>query len=154
MSIQRIFIHQTRLRSTMEGTLATTNMLLFIMTAAMGLETLLLIGACIAGLIAYRQVRDLLNGLEEHHVRPLAARVDAILGNVQEVTSTVRQETRRVDEAIHTSVDRVDDTAARVRSNLRAKTSRLVCFVRAVRFAIEATLKGRHTPPADAPGHP
>ncbi len=49
----------------------------------------------------------------------------------------MKEETERVDHAIHTTIDRVDDTADRVRSNVRAKTSRIVGFVRGVRVAIE-----------------
>ena len=45
----------------------------------------------------------------------------------------MKEETERVDHAIHTTIDRVDDTADRVRWNVRAKTSRLVGFVRGAR---------------------
>ena len=53
-------------------------------------------------------------------------RVNAILDDVKGVTAKVKEETERVDHAIHTTMDRVDDTADRVRSNVRAKTSRVV----------------------------
>ena len=49
----------------------------------------------------------------------------------------MKEETERVDHAIHTTIDRIDDTADRVRSNVRAKTSSLVGFMRGVRVAIE-----------------
>ena len=55
----------------------------------------------------------------------------------------MKEETERVDHAIHTTIDRVDDTADRVRSNVRAKTSRLVGFVRGARVAIETMLQSR-----------
>ena len=58
------------------------------------------------------------------------ARVNAILDDVKDVTAKVKEETERVDHAIHTTIDRIDDTADRVRSNVRAKTSRVVGFVR------------------------
>ena len=51
-------------------------------------------------------------------------RVNAILDDVKDVTAKVKTETERVDHAIRTTIDRVDDTADRVRSNVRAKTSR------------------------------
>jgi hypothetical protein len=64
----------------------------------------------------------------------------------------VKEETERVDLAIRHTMDRVDDTAERVRSNVRAKTSRMVGFVRGLRTAIEGMLGPRHQPPASATG--
>ena len=52
----------------------------------------------------------------------------------------MKEETERVDQAIHTTIDRVDDTADRCASNVRAKTSRIVGFVRGARVAIETML--------------
>jgi hypothetical protein len=46
-----------------------------------------------------------------------------------------------VDYALRSTINRVDDTAYRVRSNVRAKTSRVVGFVRGVRVAIETMLR-------------
>jgi len=62
------------------------------------------------------------------------------------VTATVKDETNRVDHAIRSTIDRVDDTADRVRSNVRAKTSRVVGFVRGVRVAIETMLNSEPRP--------
>jgi ABC-type transporter Mla subunit MlaD len=72
------------------------------------------------------------------------ARVNAILDDVKDVTAKVKEETERVDQAIHHTMDRIDDTADRVRSNVRAKTSALVGFVRGLRVAIEGVLHTRH----------
>jgi hypothetical protein len=94
----------------------------------------------------------LLEGLEERHLVPLRARVDAILDDVKGVTEKVKEETNRVDYAIRTTMDRVDDTADRVRANVRAKTGRIVGFIRGVRTAIEEMLHSRHNPPASAAG--
>jgi uncharacterized protein YoxC len=98
----------------------------------------------IAGFMVYRRVMVLVNGLETRQVAPVMARVNAILDDVKGVTATVREETDRVDHAIRSTMDRVDDTADRVRSNVRAKTSRVVGFVRGLRVAIEAMLHSRH----------
>ena len=51
-------------------------------------------------------------------------RVNAILDDVKDVTAKVKEETERVDHAIHTTIDRIDDTAGRVRTNVRAKPVR------------------------------
>jgi len=70
--------------------------------------------------------------------------VNAILDDVKGVTAKVKEETERVDHAIRTTIDRVDDTADRMRWNVRAKTSRVVGFVRGLRVALEGLLTTRH----------
>jgi hypothetical protein len=126
--------------------LGTTNLLLGIMAAVSVLEALLVVGVGIACWMVYRRVMVLVDGLEQRQVAPAMARVNAILDDVKEVTAKVREETDRVDHAIRTTMDRVDDTADRVRSNVRAKTSRVIGFVRGVRRTIEELLHSRHQP--------
>jgi len=137
----------------MEANLATTNLLLGIMAAVSVLEGLLLVGVGIAAFMVYRRVTDLLNGLEPR-VAPTMARVNAILDDVKDVTAKVKEETDRVDHAIRATMDRVDDTADRVRSNVRAKTSQIVGFVRGLRVVIEGMLHfgSRQEPRADGAG--
>lgn len=130
----------------MEGNLATTNLLLGIMAVVSVLEALLLIGVGVAGWLMYKRVRELINGIEQRQIVPLMARVNAILDDVKGVTAKVKEETERVDHAIHSTMDRIDDTAERVRSNVRAKTSRLIGIVRGVRHSIEAMLRSRQHP--------
>jgi hypothetical protein len=127
----------------MTGELGTTNLLLGIMAAVSVLEALLLIGMGIGGFMLYRKVMTLVEGLEVRQVAPAMARVNAILDDVKEVSAKVKDETVRVDHAIHNTIDRIDDTADRVRSNVRAKTSRIIGFVRGVRVALEGFLHTR-----------
>jgi hypothetical protein len=124
----------------MTGELATTNLLLGIMAAVSVLEAFAIIGIGIAGYMLYSRIMDLVAGLETRQVAPAMARVNAILDDVKMVTDRVKEETERVDQAIHRTIDRVDDTADRVRSNVRAKTSRIVGFIRGLRVAIEGML--------------
>jgi|SRR5947209_7296371 len=124
----------------MEGNLGTTNIMLGIIAAVSVLEALLLIGAGVAGFVVYRRVMAVVNVLEADHVAPAMARVNGILDDVKGVTAKVREETERVDDAIRTTMDRVDDTAERVRWNVRAKTSRVVGFLRGLRVALEQLL--------------
>jgi len=128
----------------MSGELGTTNLLLGIMAAVSVLEALIIMGLGVAGFVAYRRVMELVTGLESRQVAPAMARVNAILDDVKAVSTRVKEETERVDQAIHSTMDRIDDTADRVRSNVRAKTSRLVGFVRGLRVAIEGMLNSRH----------
>ena len=128
--------------------LGTTNLLLGIMAAVSVLEALLVVGLAIAGFMAYRKVTVLVDqgmvlarGIEARQVAPAMMRVNAILDDVKDVTATVKHETDRVDHAIHSTIDRIDDTADRVRTNVRAKTSSLVAFVRGARTAVEGILR-------------
>jgi hypothetical protein len=136
----------------MQAELSTTNLLLGIMAVVSVLEALVVVGVGVAGWMMYRQVMELVNGLEQRHIVPLRARVDAILDDVKGVTEKVKEETDRVDYAIRATMDRVDDTADRVRANVRDKTSRVVGLVRGLRAAIEGILHSRHQPPASAAG--
>jgi hypothetical protein len=129
----------------MVGNLGTTNLLLGIMAAVSVLEALLLIGAGIAGFLAYRRVMDLVSHLEERQIAPAMTRVNGILDNLKDVSAKVKAETERVDTAIQSTMERIDDTADRVKSNVPAKTSRLVGVVRGVRVAIEDVLRSRQS---------
>jgi len=125
----------------MPAELATTNLLLGIMAAVSVLEAVVIIGIAIAGFIAYRKAMTLIEGLEARQVAPAMARVNDILDDVKAVSARVKEETERVDQAIHTTMGRIDDTADRVRSNVRAKTSRIVGFIRGLRVALEGMLQ-------------
>jgi hypothetical protein len=127
----------------MSGELGTTNLLLAIMAAVSVLEALLMIGMGVAGLMAYRKVMLLVDGIETRQVTPAMERVNAILDDVKTVTAKVKGVAERVDHAIHTTMDRIDDTADRMRSNMRAKTSAVVGFARGLRVAIEWMLHPR-----------
>jgi hypothetical protein len=128
--------------------LGTTNLLLGIMAAVSVLEALVIIGLGVVGFMAYKKVMvlveqgmTLLHGIEARQVAPAMTRVNAILDDVKGVTATVKSEAERVDNAIHSTIDRIDDTADRVRSNVRAKTSSLAAFVRGARAAVEGMLR-------------
>jgi hypothetical protein len=128
----------------MSGELGTTNLLLGIMAAVSVLEALAIIGMGVAGFTVYKKVMELVAGLETRQVAPAMIRVNAILDDVRDVTAKVRQETERVDHAIHTTIGRIDDTAERMRSNVREKTSRVVGFIRGLRVALESVMATRH----------
>jgi hypothetical protein len=133
----------------MNGNLGTTNVILGIMATVSVLEALLLIGVGIAAFTVYRRVMTLIEGIETRQVAPAMGRVNAILDDLKSVSAKVKEESERVDQAIRSTIDRVDDTADRVRTNVRAKASRIVGVVRGLRVAIEEMLRTepRHTPP-------
>lgn len=127
----------------MDGNLGTTNIILGIIAAVSVLEALVIIGAGVAGYLVYRRVMELVNGIEQRQVAPAMARVNAILDDVKVVSAKVKDEAERVDQAIRTTMDRVDDTAGRVKTNVRAKTSRIVGMMRGARVALESMLQSR-----------
>jgi phage-related protein len=126
----------------MQGNLDTTNLFLGIMAVVSALEALLLIGVGVGAWMAYRRVMTLVNGIEERQIAPAMARINSILDNLKNVSATVKHETERVDHAIRSTIDRVDDTADRMRSQVREKTSRVIGLVRGARVAIETLLEG------------
>jgi len=127
----------------MEPNLGTLNLLVGIIAVVNVLEALVFIGVGVAAFVIYKRVSELVTTLEAKHVAPAMVRVNAILDNVNGVTSKVREETERVDQAIHSTMDRIDDTADRVRWNVRAKTSRLIGIIRGARVVIEELLHPR-----------
>jgi hypothetical protein len=136
------------------STLGTTNTILTIMAAVSVLEALVLIGVGIGGLLAYRRVMTLLNDLEARQIAPLRVKVDGILADVKAVTSRVSQQTERVDHAISGTMDRVDDTAERVKSTVAEKVHHVVGIVRGVRAVVMSIIgnESRPKPPATAAG--
>ena len=134
--------------------LETTNVLLGIMAAVSVLEALLLIGLGIGGFMAYRRVMQLVTELESRQIAPLREKVDAILSDVKSVTARVSEQTERVDHAIHGTMERVDETAERVKDTVRDKVGNAVGIARGVRAVIISLLgsDSRHEPPAAAAG--
>jgi hypothetical protein len=138
----------------LSSTLGTTNTILGIMAVVSVLEALVLIGVAIGAFLAYRRVMTLMNDLEARQIAPLRAKVDAILADVRSVTSRVSQQTERVDHAITGTMDRVDDTAERVKSTVAEKVHHVVGIVRGVRAVILSIIgsDSRPKPPATAAG--
>ena len=102
----------------MPGDLQSLSVPLWIMAAVSVLQALLLIGIGVAGYLAYSRVMTLVNDLEANQIAPLREKADAILADVKSITARVSQQTERVDHAISGTIERVDDTAARVRAVL------------------------------------
>jgi hypothetical protein len=113
---------------------------LWIMAVVSVLQALLLIGIGVAGYLAYSRVMTLVNELEARQIAPLREKVDAILMDVKSVTARVSQQTERVDHAISGTIDRVDNTAARVRAGMHDKVNQAAGVVRGVRAVIMSLL--------------
>ena len=123
------------------GDLQSLSVPLWIMAVVSMLQALVLIGAGVAGYLAYSRVMTVVNDLEARQIAPLREKVDAILVDVKAVTARVSQQTERVDHAISGTIDRVDDTATRVRAGVHDKVSQAVGVVRGVRAVIMSLLQ-------------
>jgi hypothetical protein len=113
---------------------------LWIMAVVSLFQALVLIGAGIAGYMAYSRVMTLVSDLEARQIAPLREKADAILADVKAISARVSQQTERVDHAISGTIDRVDDTATRVRVGVHDKVSQAVGVVRGVRAVIMSLL--------------
>jgi hypothetical protein len=138
----------------MGDNLETTNVILLVMAIVSVLEALVLIGLGVGGFLLYRRVMQVVNDLEARQIAPLREKVDAILMDVKSVTARVSTQTERVDHAISGTIDRVDDTAERMKSTVRDKVNQTVGVVRGIRAVLMSILtsESRPKPPAPAAG--
>ena len=113
---------------------------LWIMAVVGILEALLIIGIGIGGYLMYTRLTALAADLEARQIAPLREKVDAILADVHTVTARVAQQTERVDLAINGTIDRVDETAARVRAGVHDRVSQAAGIMRGIRAVIIALL--------------
>jgi len=124
----------------MNGDINSLAVPLWIMAALSIMEALVLIAMTIGGYLMYSRVMTLVNELEMRHVAPLREKADGILADVKIVTSRVAQQTERVDHAINGTIDRVDETAARVRAGVHDRVSQATGVLRGIRAVIVALL--------------
>jgi hypothetical protein len=112
----------------------------WIMAVVSVLEALLLIVIGVGGYLVYSRVMTLVTDLEARQIAPLREKVDTILADVKTVTSRVAHQTERVDHAITGTIDRVDETAARVRAGVHDKVSQAAGVMRGIRAVIMTLL--------------
>jgi hypothetical protein len=125
----------------MPGDISSLATPLWIMAALSILEALLLIGIGIGGYLLYSRVMTVVNDLERRQIAPLRDKVDAILVDVHTVTSRVAHQTERVDHAVTGTINRVDETAARVRAGVYDKVNQATGVVRGIRAVIMSLLQ-------------
>ena len=122
------------------GDLSSLSTPLWIMAIVSVLQALLIIGMGIGGYLLYSRMTTMMADLETRQIAPLREKADAILADVKSITARVSQQTERVDHAITGTIDRVDDTAARVKAGVHDKVSQAVGVVRGVRAVIMSLL--------------
>ncbi len=127
----------------MPGGLETTNLLLGIMAAISLLESIALLAIGVTMFRMYRRVTTAAETMESRLLSPMATQLSDVLNDLKEITTTVKADTERVEHAIQDTMVRLDDTADRMRTNVRVKTRHMVGLVRGVRAAIEEVLRSR-----------
>jgi hypothetical protein len=137
--------------------LHTTNLLLGIIAAMSVVVGLAVITLAVGGFVVYKKVLELgqlVADIETRQLAPLRRKFDDILADVKMVTERVSDRTERVEHVISGTMDRVDETATRVRTSVREKVAVAVGVVRGVRAVIESILHqpSRHEPSAGAAG--
>ena len=124
----------------MPGDLSSLSTPLWIMAIVSVFQALLIIGMAVGGYLMYSRMTAMMADLETRQIAPLREKADAILADVKSITARVSQQTERVDHAISGTIDRVDDTAARVKAGVHDKVSQAVGVVRGVRAVIMSLL--------------
>ena len=74
--------------------------------------------------------------------------VDGILVDVKRVTSSGGARTERVNSAITSTIDRVDETAGRAKHSVADRVSRAPGLVQGVRAAVGTLFNGHSSRPA------
>lgn len=120
--------------------LGTTNLWLGIIAVVTLIEFLALCGAAFMAYRLYVRATTVLEEVERRHVAPVAARVSAILEDVQGITARVQNVEAQVTGMIH----RVDTTAARTVANVKARMWPIVGVARGVRAAIATAAAPAH----------
>ena len=124
----------------MMGDLSSLSTPLWIMAIVSVFQALVIIGMAVGGYLLYSRMTTMMADLETRQIAPLREKADAILADVKSITARVSQQTERVDHAIAGTIDRVDDTAARVKAGVHDKVSQAVGVVRGVRAVIMSLL--------------
>src|SRR5690348_384069 len=122
------------------GDVGSLNVPLWIMAVVSVLEALVLIGIAIGGYLVYSRVMTLITDIEARQITPIREKVDAILGDVKGITARASHQAERVDHAITGTIERVDETATRVRAGVHEKVSQAAGVVRGVRAVIASLL--------------
>jgi hypothetical protein len=116
------------------------NVPLWIMAVVSVLEALLIIGLGIGGYMVYSRVMTLITDIEARQITPIREKMDAILADVKGITARASHQAERVDHAITGTMERVDETATRVRAGVHDRVSQAAGVVRGVRAVIASLL--------------
>ena len=100
----------------------------------------------------YRRTMQLVSDLEVRQIAPLREKVEGILVDVKAVTASVSQQTERVNHAISGTMDRVDETAHRVKGSVHDRINQVLGVARGLRAVVSSVTNNhpRREPAAPA----
>lgn len=122
------------------GDMGSLSIPLWIMAVVSILQALVLIVISVAGYLVYSRMTTLVSDIETRQITPIREKVDAILVDVKAITARASHQAERVDHAINGTMERVDETATRVRAGVHEKVSQAAGVVRGVRAVIISML--------------
>jgi hypothetical protein len=125
----------------MPADLETLTRWIAIIAVASAVQTLLLLGAAVAGWMAWRRTMASIDQIEERHIAPISARVAALVDDVQDVTARLR----RADDVMKHKLQEVGGAARFAKDVLAERMWPAVGVVRAVSAGLTALSK-RGTP--------
>jgi hypothetical protein len=128
------------------GDLHSISVPLWILAALSILQVMVLVVVSIWAYTEYSRVRTLVKDLEARQIEPIREKVDAILADVKSVTALASHQAERVDHAINGTIERVDETTARVRAGVHERVRRAAGVVRGVRAVITSLLSSSESP--------
>lgn len=105
-----------------------------IIAIASAVQTLLLLGAAVAGWIAWRRTMASIDQIEARHIAPISARVAAVVDDVQDVTARLR----RADDVMKHKWQEVGGAARFAKDVLAERMWPAVGVVRAVSAGLGA----------------
>ena len=135
----------------MPTSMDTTNTWLAVMTIAIVVQTLLLMGIAIVAWQALGKATEAMKDLEVRHLAPLNARITAVSTRVTEVAADVQEvigRVRRADDAVRAQLDRFDSVAHVAGHAIGAKVWPVVGLSRAIGAALKAFTARPSTSPS------
>ena len=125
------------------GDMSSLGVPLWIMAVVSVLQVLVLAAIGIGGYVLYSRVMTLVTD-QARQIEPLREKMDAILADVKDITARASHQAERVDHVITGTIERVDETATRVRAGVHQKVTRAAGVVRGVRAVIVSLLQTDH----------
>jgi hypothetical protein len=105
-----------------------------LLAVASAVQTLLLLGAAIAGWLAWRRAMTSIEQIETRHLAPISARVAAVVDDLQDVTSRIR----RADDMMKHKLQEVGGAARFAKDVLAERAWPAMGVVRAVSAGLRA----------------
>ena len=118
----------------MPADLETLTRWIAVIAVASAVQAFLLLGAAVAGWIAWRRAMTSLEQIESRHIAPISARVAAVVDDVQDVTTRIRQ----ADDVMRHKLQEVGGAARFAKDVLAERMWPAVGVVRAVSAGLRA----------------